>query len=61
MCYIVTCFSFYQKLEHVQKSKHVTVHITVVEEVDIDILLALHSKQRNNYKDFMAVDQQECS
>jgi len=57
----VTCFSFYQKLEHIQKPKHVTVRITVLQEVDTDILLALNSKQRNNYKDFMAVDQQECS
>jgi len=32
-----------------------------LQEVDTDILLALNSKQRNNYKDFMAVDQQECS
>jgi len=56
VCYIVTCFSFYQKLEYLQKPKHVTLRITLVEEVDTDILLALHSKQRNNYKDFMEVD-----
>jgi len=58
VCYIVTCFSFYEKLEHLQKPKHVTVHITVLEEFDTDILLAFHSKQRNNY---MAVNQQKFS
>jgi hypothetical protein len=57
----VTRFSLYPKQEHVQELKHVTVGITGVEEVDVGKLLAFHSKQRYIYKDFMEVDQQECS
>jgi hypothetical protein len=54
-------FQFLSKVGALTKAKtcHSSHHSS--REVDTDILLVLHSKQRNSYKDFMAVDQQECS